>query len=99
MSSALASRIRARSEGGLRVGSETLSFLPGHVPPRWQRFTDDQVAAAAGLIRQLHDATRDLASALSGEVICHHDPARTPSSATVTVVVGRAELLASGHSR
>lgn len=55
-------------------GREALSFLPGHVPPRWQRFTDDQVAAAAGLLRQLHDATRDLASGLSGEVICHHDP-------------------------
>jgi Ser/Thr protein kinase RdoA (MazF antagonist) len=55
-------------------GRETLSFLPGHIPPRWQRFTDDQVAAAAGLLRQLHDATRDLASGLSSEVICHHDP-------------------------
>ncbi|GGR70472.1 hypothetical protein GCM10010169_12610 [Micromonospora fulviviridis] len=55
-------------------GRDVLSFVPGHVPPRWQRFTDDQVGQAARLLRRLHDATRDLAPTLGGEVICHHDP-------------------------
>ncbi|MCW3842338.1 phosphotransferase [Micromonospora yasonensis] len=55
-------------------GRDVLSFVPGQVPPRWRRFTDDQVAQAAALLRQLHDATRDLASSLGGEVVCHHDP-------------------------
>ncbi|MFC8618160.1 phosphotransferase [Micromonospora purpureochromogenes] len=55
-------------------GRHILSFVPGHVPPRWQHFTDDQVGQAATLLRQLHDATRELASSLRGEVVCHHDP-------------------------
>ncbi|MFE9654291.1 phosphotransferase family protein [Micromonospora sp. NPDC006431] len=55
-------------------GRDRLSFVPGHVPPRWQHFVDDQVKQAATLLRQLHDATRDLASSLGGEVVCHHDP-------------------------
>jgi Ser/Thr protein kinase RdoA (MazF antagonist) len=56
-------------------GRDMLSFLPGHVPPRWQRFADGQVIAVATLLRQMHDATRDLAAALGdGEVVCHHDP-------------------------
>lgn len=55
-------------------GREILSFVPGHVPPRWQHFTDDQIGQAATLLRQLHDATRALASSLRGEVVCHHDP-------------------------
>lgn len=57
-----------------QYGRDMLSFVPGHVPPRWQRFNDDQVGQAAALLRQLHDATRDLASILGGEVVCHHDP-------------------------
>jgi hypothetical protein len=54
-------------------GRDVLSFVPGDVPPRWQHFTDDQVGRAATLLRQLHDATRGLASGLGGEVVCHHD--------------------------
>lgn len=57
-----------------QYGRDMLSFVPGHVPSRWQQFTDDQVAQAAELLRQLHDATRDWAPILEGEVICHHDP-------------------------
>lgn len=63
-----------RHLGWDQFGRDMLSFVPGHVPPRWQRFTDDQVCRAARLLRRLHDATRDLALALRGEVICHHDP-------------------------
>ena len=57
-----------------RYGRDMLQFVPGHVPPRWQHFTDAQVRQAATLLRQLHDATRDLASVLRSEVVCHHDP-------------------------
>ncbi|GHJ55983.1 hypothetical protein Nm8I071_52900 [Nonomuraea sp. TT08I-71] len=63
-----------RHLGWDQLGRDVLSFVPGDVPPRWQRFTDDQVCRAARLLRRLHDATRDLAPALGGEVICHHDP-------------------------
>jgi Ser/Thr protein kinase RdoA (MazF antagonist) len=55
-------------------GRDVLSFVPGQVPPRWEKFTDDQVGQVAVLLRHLHDATRDLASRLGGEVVCHHDP-------------------------
>ncbi|WP_167666527.1 phosphotransferase [Micromonospora narathiwatensis] len=55
-------------------GRDVLSFVPGDVPPRWQRFTDDQVGRAAMLLRRLHDATRDLLPGVRGEVVCHHDP-------------------------
>ncbi|MFE9693225.1 phosphotransferase [Micromonospora sp. NPDC005806] len=57
-----------------RHGRDILSFVPGHVPPRWRHFTDDQVEQAATLLRQLHDATRDFVSILPDEVVCHHDP-------------------------
>lgn len=55
----------------LRPG--VLSYLPGEVPTKWRRFDDDQIAAAAALLRRLHDASRDLAATLGGEVVCHHD--------------------------
>lgn len=55
-------------------GRDILTFIPGHVPAKWQRFTDRQIAAAAGLLRRLHDASRGLAATLGGEVVCHHDP-------------------------
>lgn len=53
---------------------EILSYLPGWVPARFQRWTDPQVAAAGSLLRAFHDATR--ASRLAGRhpVVCHHDP-------------------------
>src|SRR5262245_16638835 len=40
-------------------GRETLSFLPGDVPPELGHFSDAQLMAAARLLRQLHDATLD----------------------------------------
>jgi aminoglycoside phosphotransferase (APT) family kinase protein len=52
-----------------------LSFIPGYVPARWQRFADEQVRDAATMLRRLHDATRDFTlNAAGGEVVCHHDP-------------------------
>ncbi|MGQ4402189.1 phosphotransferase family protein [Streptomyces hayashii] len=56
------------------AGREILSYLPGWVPARFQRWTDLQVAAAGTLLRSFHDATRS--SRLTGRhpVVCHHDP-------------------------
>lgn len=64
-----------RHLGPDHAGRDILSYLPGHVPPKWHGHEDHQVASAARLLRQLHDATRGFAQQLgSGDVICHHDP-------------------------
>jgi Ser/Thr protein kinase RdoA (MazF antagonist) len=56
-------------------GRDVLTFIDGEVRPRWQHYDDDQVTAAARLLRALHDASRDLAHEIGGgDVICHHDP-------------------------
>jgi len=39
-------------------GREILSYLPGDVPAELGRFSADQVAAGAHLLRELHDANR-----------------------------------------
>lgn len=57
-------------------GREILSFLPGHVPRDLGHFDDDQLCAAARLLRRFHDATVDLAAVRphqGAEVICHND--------------------------
>jgi hypothetical protein len=56
------------------AGREILSYLPGWVPSRFQRWTDPQVAAAGSLLRSFHDAT--CGSRLAGRhpVVCHHNP-------------------------
>jgi aminoglycoside phosphotransferase (APT) family kinase protein len=56
-------------------GRETLEFLPGYVPSDcraivWQ---DEQLAAAARLLRRFHDATAGTDPAGAGEVVCHND--------------------------
>lgn len=56
------------------AGRDVLTFLPGSVPARWRTFSDAQVARAARLLRELHDATRGSELAGEHEVICHHDP-------------------------
>jgi len=53
-------------------GRDVLSYLDGSVPVHWRRFDDEQVAAAARILRAYHDATRSLAG--GQKVICHHDP-------------------------
>lgn len=55
-------------------GRDTFSYLPGHVPARFQQWTDAQVTAAGALLRSLHDATRGSALAGHCAVVCHHDP-------------------------
>src|SRR5262249_39644090 len=53
---------------------EVLSFVDGWVPPDLDRFSDATVAAAARLLRALHDATAGSALAGEHEVVCHNDP-------------------------
>jgi Ser/Thr protein kinase RdoA (MazF antagonist) len=56
------------------AGRDMFSYLPGHVPARFQRWSDDQVSAAGALLRSLHDATRGSSLAAPSPVVCHHDP-------------------------
>ena len=54
-------------------GRDVLSYMAGSVPAKWRTFGDDQLRAAAVILRALHDATSG--SELSpGGVVCHHDP-------------------------
>jgi aminoglycoside phosphotransferase (APT) family kinase protein len=56
-----------------------LSFLPGHVPANLGIYNDDQLGAAAALLRQFHDATSTMSLVQQGafEVACHNDWAPT----------------------
>ncbi|MGA5442469.1 phosphotransferase family protein [Streptomyces griseoincarnatus] len=56
------------------TGRDVLSYLPGRVPARFQRWSDLQVHAAGALLRALHDATRGSRLAGRHPVVCHHDP-------------------------
>ncbi len=66
-----------RFRGVDEQGREILSFLPGHVP--WQPAeqararSDDSLAVAAELVRQLHDLTAGTCLAGGCEVVCHND--------------------------
>jgi len=55
-------------------GREILTFIEGDVPSELGAFSDAQLAAAARLLKTLHDAGAD--SELKGdrETICHGDP-------------------------
>ncbi|MER0477235.1 aminoglycoside phosphotransferase family protein [Streptomyces sp. Edi2] len=56
------------------TGRDMLSYVPGHVPSKFQKWTDAQVAAAGVLLRSLHEATRGSSLAGPCPVVCHHDP-------------------------
>jgi len=56
-----------------RSGRDVLSYLSGSVPAKWQTFADDQLCAAAAIVRALHDVTSGSKLAPGG-VVCHHDP-------------------------
>ncbi|MEU4196316.1 phosphotransferase [Kribbella sp. NPDC026611] len=58
-------------------GRDMLTYLDGWVPARFQRWSDDQIAAVGKLLRAFHDATRGSALAAHHEVVCHHDPGPT----------------------
>ncbi|MCX5207550.1 phosphotransferase [Streptomyces sp. NBC_00237] len=64
------------------AGREVLSYIPGWVPARFQRWTDAQVAASGSLLRAFHDATRGSRLAGGHPVVCHHDPG--PNNAVFT---------------
>jgi hypothetical protein len=55
------------------LGRDILTYLPG-TTPGWSRFTDDQLRAAAAIVRQLHDLTRGSRLA-PVSVVCHNDAA------------------------
>lgn len=61
------------------AGREILSYLPGSVPADLGDYADDQLRAAAGLLRRFHDATADMPAVRAGgfEVACHNDWAPT----------------------
>jgi Ser/Thr protein kinase RdoA (MazF antagonist) len=59
---------------GRSDGADLLSFIPGEVPDRFRPWSDAQVAAAAALLREMHDATRGSDLAGRFDVVCHHDP-------------------------
>jgi aminoglycoside phosphotransferase (APT) family kinase protein len=56
-------------------GRDILTYLDGWVPARFQRWSDDQIAAAGALLRAFHDATAGSALAGDSPVVCHHDAA------------------------
>jgi Ser/Thr protein kinase RdoA (MazF antagonist) len=58
-------------------GRDILTYLDGWVPARFQRWTDEQVAAVGVVLRQFHDATRGSRLAAHHPVVCHHDPSPT----------------------
>jgi hypothetical protein len=55
------------------AGREMLSFLPGEVPRELGVFSNEQLFAAARLLRRLHDATVDSGLTDGREVVCHGD--------------------------
>lgn len=64
-----APRVRGTDERG----REILTFIEGHVPPDLGDFTDEQIVAAANLIRDFHDATAGSLLADDNETVCHND--------------------------
>ena len=53
---------------------DILSFIPGWVPARFQRFENEQVWVAGQLLQRFHAATANTDLVEEGKVICHHDP-------------------------
>lgn len=56
-------------------GREVLTYIEGEVPSdcRSVVWADEQLTAAATLLRHLHDATAGCELAATAEVVCHHD--------------------------
>lgn len=52
---------------------EILSFMPGDVPDNLGEYTAEQCAAAAKIIRTLHDALGDFPGCPAGMTVCHND--------------------------
>lgn len=54
-------------------GREILSYIEGEVPADLGRFEDDQLTAAARLIRRLHDGLCDVPGCAADQIVCHGD--------------------------
>lgn len=54
-------------------GRDMLSYIPGVVPTCLGHYDDPQLAAAASLMREFHDATASFPDRAGCEVICHND--------------------------
>ena len=52
---------------------EMLTFMPGSVPDNLGEYSPQQCAAAAGIIRALHDALSDFPDCPAGATVCHND--------------------------
>ncbi len=55
------------------AGRQILTFVPGTVPSELGNFSGTQLAAAALLLRQFHDANRSFPHKGQSEVVCHGD--------------------------
>ncbi len=67
-------RAAPRYLGVDQEGRDIFSFIPGETHRSWRDWEDEQVAAAAHLLRHLHDATANCALSAGAEVVCHGDP-------------------------
>lgn len=54
-------------------GREILTYMDGNVPGDLGKYAPEQCAAAARIIRALHDALRDFPGCPEGMTICHRD--------------------------
>lgn len=54
-------------------GREILTYMEGNVPGDLGKYAPEQCAAAARIIRALHDALRDFPGCPEGMTICHRD--------------------------
>ncbi len=54
-------------------GRDTLTYIPGDVPPDLGFYDDEQLKAAFKLLRRFHDATSTTDLAGGAEVVCHGD--------------------------
>lgn len=76
------------------LGRDVLTFLPG-TTPGWSGFTDDQLRAAATIVRQLHDLTRGSPLAPTS-VVCHNDAAPNNFVFSAGVPVGLIDFDSAG---
>lgn len=53
---------------------DVLSFIPGWVPAKFQRFEKEQIHVAGQLLQRFHAATANSDLVKEGQVVCHRDP-------------------------
>ena len=65
--------IAPRHLGFAKDGREMISFLEGVSPADLGEFNEEQLSAAARLVRILHDALKDYPGSKPNQTICHND--------------------------